>query len=204
LDNLSDDILIEKFLDGNTEAFNTLVWRWQKQIYSFVYRYIHDSDIAKDICQTVFIRVYKNLKKLRDRKKFKPWLYMIAANISKDELKKNKKKNLRMLSVNDEWKNDKGEKLVYNEVLKEEASQEKEINGKDIENIIKFALSHIPEEQRIVIILKEYQQLKFKEIAEILKLPVNTIKSRMYYGLKNMREVLIKNNFDKEVLLNET
>lgn len=202
MDTLSDEILIEKFIAGSTEAFNFLVWRWQNKVYSFVYRYVQDTDDAKDITQMTFIRVFKNIRKLRDRSKFKSWLYQIAANISKDELKKRNKRNTR--SVDEEWENGEGEKLVHNELLFTGANQEKEMDSKDLENIIKYALRQIPEEQRIVIILKEYQHLKFTEIAEILKMPVNTIKSRMYYGLKNMREILLKNNIDEEVLLNGT
>ena len=202
MDTLSDEALIEKFIAGSTEAFNFLVWRWQKKIYSFVYRYVQDTDDAKDITQMTFIRVFKNIRKLRDRTKFRSWLYQIEANISKDELKKRNRRDFT--SVDEEWENENGRKMVHNELLTTGANQDREMDSKDLENIIKYALKQIPEEQRIVIILKEYQHLKFTEIAEILKMPVNTIKSRMYYGLKNMKEILLKNNIDEEVLLNGT
>ena len=200
MDRLSDESLIEEFLNGSSEAFNVLVWRWQSKIYSFTYRYVQDEDDAKDICQMVFIKAFKNLQKLRDKAKFKSWLYQIAANISKDELKRRKKRDYK--SIDEEWENEKGERLSHSELLTDNANQEKEMNVKDMENIIKYALKQIPEEQRIVIILKEYQHLKFTEIADILKIPVNTIKSRMYYGLKSMRDILLKNNITEEVLTN--
>ena len=133
MDRLSDEALIEEFLNGSSEAFNVLVWRWQSKIYSFTYRYVQDEDDAKDICQMVFIKVFKNLNKLRDKAKFRSWLYQIAANISKDELKRRKKRDYK--SIDEEWENDKGETLVHSELLTEDANQETEMNEKDMENI---------------------------------------------------------------------
>jgi RNA polymerase sigma-70 factor (ECF subfamily) len=85
----------------------------------------------------------------------------------------------------------------------ESQTPEDVLNNQQIGEILKRALMAIPEEQRVVIIMKQYQGLKFTEIADILKQPVNTIKSRLYYGLNALRKILVESNYSKEVLFNE-
>jgi len=94
---MTDAELIQKFLDGNTEAFNTLVWRWEKNVYNFVLRYLGDREEAKDVCQQTFIRAYRKLRHLRTPEKFSTWLYQIALNICRDEIKR--RRNHRTLSL---------------------------------------------------------------------------------------------------------
>ena len=77
---MSDAELIEKFLNGDINAFNTLVWRWEKSLYNFILRYAGNRDEAKDFCQETFVRAYRNLKSLRDPHKFSSWIYRIVHN----------------------------------------------------------------------------------------------------------------------------
>ena len=97
------------------------------------------------------------------------------------------------------WKKTEGRDSVR-AVIREQIEK---IEKSDLSEIIKMAMSSLPEEQRVVIVMKEYQGLKFTEIAEILNCSINTIKSRMYYGLKNMKEILLKSKIDKEEILYE-
>jgi len=189
---MTDAQLIKKYLDGDMASFNTLIWRWEKPLYSFIYRFIGDPELAKDITQKTFIRVYKNLSTLKEYDKFKSWCYQIAANLCRDELKKLKKKSplpLDCLTEND-----------HNLVEDYQAQPDMKMNQQQLKEIIKKALKEIPEEQRIVIIMKEYQGLKFIEISEALGEPINTVKSRMYYGLNALRKVFERWNLNKEVL----
>lgn len=193
---MEDAQLIEKFLNGDHSAFNTLVWRWEKPVFHFNYRYLGDFELAKDITQKVFIRIYKNLKKLKEHQKFTSWMYQIAANLCKDEIKRIKRQN----SVSIDAIKENNSENVYDLVDHDTNQPDTKVNQQQIEHIIKQALQSIPEEQRIVIIMKEYQGLKFKEIAEALGEPINTVKSRMYYGLNALRKVFVRWNLDEEVL----
>ena len=83
---MTDEQLIQKYLDGDIEAFNTLVWRWQKPIYNFTLRYFKDREHAKDATQRVFVKVFKNLKHLKDSRKFSSWIYQIALNLCKQAI----------------------------------------------------------------------------------------------------------------------
>ena len=198
---MTDAALIQQFLNGETGAFNTLVWRWEKPLFNFINRTVGNEDTAKDICQTTFIRTYKELRKLRDPEKFSPWIYRIALNLCRDEFKKNK--NRRFLYLDDLLANQDSDDYSVQLPDQEAQTPEDALNNQQIGEILKWALMAIPEEQRVVIIMKQYQGLKFIEIADILKQPVNTIKSRLYYGLNALRKILVESKYSKEVLLNE-
>ncbi len=189
---MTDAQLIEKFLSGDISSFNTLVWRWEKPIFNFVYRFLGDAETSKDITQKVFIRLYKNLSKLKDQTKFSSWIYQIAANLCRDELKSLKRKRTLSIESINEAHNDLIEDLNY--------QPDEEVNQLQLRSLINDALQSIPEEQRIVIIMKEYQGLKFIEIAEALGEPLNTVKSRMYYGLNALRKVFKRWNINQEAL----
>lgn len=192
---MTDAQLIEKYLSGDISGFNTLVRRWEKLLFNFVYRYLGDFELAKDVTQKVFIRIYKNLHKLKDHSKFSNWIYTIASNLCKDELKKRKKNNSISLDQINEA-NDNNLDLAQESSVLPDA----QLNQIQLEQLMKQALQAIPEEQRVVIIMKEYQGLKFIEIAEVLGEPLNTVKSRMYYGLNALRKVFSRWNISKEVL----
>lgn len=85
---MTDTELIQKFLSGDIDAFNRLVWRWEKPIFNFILKMCCDFEASKDICQKTFIRAYKSLRKLKDHAKFKSWLYQIAVNLCRDEIRK--------------------------------------------------------------------------------------------------------------------
>lgn len=190
---MTDVQLIEKYLSGDVSSFNTLVWRWQKPLFNFIYRYIGDFELAKDVTQKTFIRIYKNLCNLKEHNKFSSWIYQIAANLCKDELKRLRKNN--SISIDYIMENNN-----YNLIEASTTQPDDELNQDQVGKLIRQALQMIPEEQRVVIIMKEYQGLKFAEIADILDEPLNTVKSRMYYGLNALRKVFNRWNINKEVL----
>ncbi len=192
MENFLDKELIVRFVNGDSEAFNILVKKWQTPIYHLAYRYFRNEQDAKDICQNTFIRVYKNIARIKNMDSFPIWIHRIAVNLCKDELSKRKKKRLYYFSKT----NRENESNSPNNIKVE---FEEEIMKNDLCNIIKKAVGSLPEEQRIVLILKEYQGFKFTEIAETLNIPINTAKSRMYYALKNIKNILKKLQLDKEV-----
>jgi RNA polymerase sigma-70 factor (ECF subfamily) len=198
---MTDAALIERFLKGDIGAFNTLVWRWEKPIFNFVLRTVCNEDTAKDICQITFIRMFKQLKKLREPDKFSPWIYRIALNLCRDEFKKKNRNHL--LYIEDYTTDDGASNRLDQMSDHHEKTPEESCNHQQLKGILKQALMSIPEEQRVIIIMKQYQGLKFTEISDILKQPVNTVKSRLYYGLRALRKTLEESKYSKEVLLNE-
>lgn len=198
---MNDESLIREFTAGNVAAFNTLVWRWEKPIYNFILRYIGDREQAKDVMQRCFIRAYKSLGKLKDHTRFSSWLYQIAVNLCRDELKKKRYTTYSLSDVPDYNDCDNGDPKI---VLPDgEQDTTRLTHHENLAELLQKALLAIPEEQRVVVIMKQYHGMKFSEIAAVLKTPINTIKSRMYYGLDALHSVLQKWGVDREDLIYE-
>ena len=190
---MTDEDLVQKFIEGDISAFNTLVWRWQTPVFNLCYRYFACRDDARDITQRTFIKVYHNIGNLKDSSSFSSWIYRISLNLCRDESRNKHRKYRASL---DEYNPDKLP-LSRPRSLN---SPDSKLQQKQINEILYRALSQLPVEQREVVIMKEYQELKFTEISDILNQPLSTVKSRLYYGLKALRRILEDWNIDKEVI----
>ena len=194
---MTDAELINNFINGNTSSFISLVKRWEKPIYNFALRNLGSKHSAEDVCQTVFLKAFENLHKLKDPEKFKQWIFTIAANLCRDEFKRRKKFRQKTVSISFNETN------MYEEITDSDSElPDDRFNNMILKDILKDALMQIPEQQRTVIIMKQYHNLKFHEIAKITKTSENTVKSRLYYGLKTLRKILENNKIDREVLTN--
>jgi RNA polymerase sigma-70 factor (ECF subfamily) len=175
------------------KAFNRLVERWQPRIYRLAYRYFGSYDEAMEITQKTFIRVYQNVESLENHQQFKSWIYRITRNLCLDETKRAGRQHTTSLEA---VENAASIKIA-------EESIEQPLHQKEMGAILNRALQKLPPEQRMVIILKEYEELKFKEIAQILGIPESTAKSRTYYGLSKLRNIFNQWNMNKENLYYE-
>ena len=187
---MSDADLIQRFRAGQHQAFNTLVWRWQGRLYRFALRYSGDSEEARDLCQQSFIRAYRQLHRLRDPEHFATWLYQIAANLCRDHLRQRAQAQHVSLDAYEEASAQPHPALC----------QAADMDKVELRDLINRALQTLPEEQRVVVVLKEYEGLKFREIAEVLNAPLNTVKSRLYYGLKALRKTFNQWDIDRDGL----
>ena len=185
--------LIKACQGGDPSSFNMLVWRWEKPLYNFIYKYVGNATLAEDLVQDTFIRVLKSIKRYTHEGSFSTWLYRIAVNLCKDHLKR---KRLPMVSLHDYYTTGSGEKIyVQDRVADENARTDDNLKAEEREELVRRLLAGLPEEQRIVILLKEYQELTFREIAEVLEVPEGTVKSRLYHALKAMKENLERTGF---------
>ena len=181
------DRLILQAQSGNEQAFNKLVSLWYKRIYNYAYKYAGSHDIAMDIAQNTFIAVHHKIDQLRDVNSFKSWLYRIAINCGHEELRKQKR--ISGISL-DSTINEDGEerKIEIEDDLRYQPDAK--LQRQELAELIMSSLQTLSEEQRLVVIMKEYEGLKFREIAEALDISENTAKSRLYYGLKHLRSKL--------------
>jgi len=182
------ECLIEKSQKGDNHAFGKLVGLWFKRIYNFSLKYFGDHDLAMEVTQRTFIAVYKNINGLKDIKSYKFWLYRIALNQCNEEERRQKRKTWFSIFQNDDAQ--RVEETAYH--------PEKEFHQKELEEILSNMLRRLPEEQKVVIIMKEYEGMKFREIADTLGISENTAKSRLYYGLKSLRKYIDKSELKLE------
>jgi RNA polymerase sigma-70 factor (ECF subfamily) len=185
--------LVEACQEGDSAAFNLLVWRWEKPLYNFIYKYVGDATLAEDLVQDTFVRMLKSIRRYSHQGSFSTWLYRIAVNLCKDHLKR---KRVPMVSLHDYYTTGTGERVyVQDRVADERTRTDAGLNADEREELVRRLLTSLPEEQRIVILLKEYQELTFREIADVLDVPEGTIKSRLYHALRSMRESLERLGF---------
>jgi len=180
--------LIKACQEGDQTAFNLLVWRWEKPLFNFTYKYVGDAHLAQDLVQETFIRVLRSIQGYEHRAAFSTWLYRIAINLCKDHFRK---KRLPMVSLHDYYTTSSGDRVfVQDHVAAEGARSDEALAASRREELVRRLLAGLRDEQRIVILMKEYQGLKFREIAEILDVPEGTVKAWLYKGLRVMRKQL--------------
>ena len=167
--------LIINARDGNLQSLNALFVLWYPKVYQMAYRYFSDDATAKDVCQQTFLLVQQKLSQLKDPQGFKGWLYRSAINCchSESRNRKRQQKNQDNASLNDSKR-----MSIF---------PDQKLHLADQKRLLEKALQSIPAEQRLVIIMKNYEGLKFREIAEILAESESTVKSRLYYGLKGLK-----------------
>ncbi|MEN8249308.1 MAG: sigma-70 family RNA polymerase sigma factor [Bacteroidota bacterium] len=181
------DKLILKAQSGDEDAFNKLVGLWYKRIYNYGFKYAGSHDLAMDIAQNTFINVHTKFGQLREARSFKTWLYRIATNCCYEELRKQRKISGISLGNNSNDDDETGTMEIESDI---QYRPDEKLQRQELAEIVMRGLQSLNEDQRMIVIMKEYEGLKFREIAEALEISENTAKSRLYYGLKHLRSKL--------------
>lgn len=185
----TDLALVGQVMDGDVAAFNQLISRWDRAVYNFVYRVVGHEEDAKDLVQETVIRVYNGLGRLNDPNKFPSWLFRIAHNVCLDRLRSGK---YRPLVSTDALPEGGVERLIDDRIdlLRQRVNPEDAVYRKELSAILARALQSLSEEQRTAVVMREYNGYSSREIAEILGVPVGTVRSRIFHGLRNLGRVL--------------
>jgi len=176
---LSDEKLILRFQEGDINAYNELVKRYKDRLLNFVFRYFNNREQAEDVVQDTLIKLYTHASYYKKIAKFSTWIFTIAKNNALTELRKNKRKQTDSL-----WTED-GKVIDINS--KEQSLDVKVQNEIAIDQLNKF-LDEIPENFRIAVVLRDFQELSYDEISKILEIPIGTIKSRINRGRIQLAE----------------
>lgn len=196
----TDEELMLAYGDGEVRAFEILVSRHEKPLFNFILRSTGRRDIAEELLQEAFLRIIKSAPKWQEKAKFTTWAYTIARNLCIDRARKwNKRKEY---SLNKAVGDDEGGATFLDNLVDDDAaSGSVDYDKKMFVKRLKAALKELPDEQREVFVMREFSGLKFREIGEILDVPVPTVKSRMRYALKALRGHLAAyrdHSFDEE------
>jgi len=182
---ITDAILVKKYVEGDENALNVLINKHQSKIFGFIYSKISDRDISNDIFQDTFIKVIKTLKSksYNEEGKFLPWVMRIAHNLIIDHYRRNKK--MPMFRETEEFS-------IFSIMSDDSLTIENEIIQNQVEIDLRKIIEELPADQKEVLMMRMYQDMSFKEISEITGVSINTALGRMRYALMNMRKVIEK------------
>jgi len=183
----TDEELLVSLRGGHHDSLGVLVSRWEGPLFRFVSRMVDRPDDARDVCQETFLRVLHKSDAFRDGARFSTWMYQIALNLCRDQARRKKRWSHLMVAPSPADDAAPRERAAPDTVDTNPAASYERAERRDA---VHRALSRLPHDQREVLLLKEYEGLKFREIADVLGIPESTVKSRMYAALDTMRTSL--------------
>ena len=184
---MEDDELAELFQEGVSEAFDAIVTRYSKPLVRFFYRLCWQRELAEDLAQEVFIKLYHSLKNYQSKGNFRSYIYTIAKNIWIDFLRSKKgQSELRKASVSIE-----AQELLLNNLKTREPSAEEVVYYKEKCAILQQTLETLSTEQKLVFMMHN-EDMKYSDIAQALSIPEGTVKSRLHYIFRKLRKALFE------------
>ena len=181
-----EQAIIQRCKDGDVGAFDELVTRFQKRAFNFAYGIAGNYDDANDVAQEAFVRVFNSIQSFRGDANFTTWLYRIITNVYLDERKKSKSHRLTSLDEYVELdENSVSRQIVDQTPLPGEIAESKERS-----QVVRAAINSLPDYQRIIVTLYHLHDRSYEEIAEILHLPIGTVKSRLNRARLALAEIL--------------
>jgi RNA polymerase sigma-70 factor (ECF subfamily) len=184
----TDEELLSRFCNGQKEAFGVLLRRYERELYGYLRRYLGDSNLAEDVFQNTFLQLYLKSGQYEPGRPFRPWLYTIATNQAIDALRRNGRHQAVSL---DQTRNESGEGELQNLIEMLESRGPSPLDaaqGKERREKVRASVEQLPDFLREVLILAYYQGLKYRDIADILGIPVGTVKSRLHAALVKLQE----------------
>ena len=180
----TDEELILAFQNGDRNAFNQIVERYKDKLSNFLYRFTYDIDSAQDLAQDTLLKVYIKKDSYKEIAKFSTWIYTIASNLAKTELRKIKRR--KTYTISDLSTDDREFVIHQSDAESFEDEEDTLVSGK----ILQKCLNNLDDEFKNIIILRDIQELSYDEISKILKIPLGTVKSRINRGRFKLKDLL--------------
>ena len=177
--------IIQAAKAGDNEAFDKLVNRYYEMVYAVSFGVLNERESSRDVAQEVFIKVFRELQRFEGKSKFKTWLYRITVNSAIDQSRK--KRLTQTIDATDASDDPEKAAKVLTDTKpgpRDRASQA------ELGQLIQKAMTKLSEDHRAVLVLREFQELSYEEIAETLDIGIGTVMSRLYYARKKMAEIL--------------
>ena len=190
---LSDEQLVKNYANGDSDAFDTLLARYQQKIYSYILFLVHDDEVADDLFQETFMKAIVTIRQGRyvDSGRFSAWLTRIAHNLVIDKYRQDRNSNV--------ISNDASDADLFNDVSLSDITVEMKMITEQSLTDVGRLLKELPDNQKEVLYMRFYQDLSFKEIADATGVSINTALGRMRYGLINLRKMVSERGIVLEV-----
>jgi RNA polymerase sigma-70 factor (ECF subfamily) len=192
---LSDEQLVELFRSGSENAFAQLVRRYERELYNFLMKFLGQSASAEDVFQETFLQVHLSAGTFESGRRFRPWLYTIAANKARDLLRSQARRPTVQLTPPDD---DTDIAQLWEGLLKDTTTPEQQLQLKQRQEFVREVIGQLPGHLREILILAYYNQLSYKELAEVLGIPLGTVKSRLHSALTHFARLYHELSTDDE------
>lgn len=176
----TDEIIVQRALTGDAEAFGEIVRRWERRIFALAYGMLGREEDARDATQETFLAAFRNLRGFRGEAKVSSWLHRIAVNQCITRQRQARVRSEAALE-------DEQEKDAISFATPVHYSPLRVVEGRQETVAVRRAINSLPPELRQVVIMKEFEELTFREIADVLDLPLSTVKSRLYTAMKQLQ-----------------
>lgn len=175
----TDEHLVEEFLRGDAASFELLVRRHTPELYQFALRLTRSSMAAEDVVQETFLKVYTSADSFDPKRRFKPWLFTVAANKARDQLRRRSRR--REVPFDAQINNDQNAKQRYLDLLMgDSAAPDEDLLVDEKRRLVRAVVEEMPDKLAEVLVLAYYHRFPYKEIGEILGIPLGTVKSRLH------------------------
>ncbi len=184
-----EELLLQYRLHANRRAFEELVHRYERELYSYLRRYLTDATLAEDVFQATFLQLHLKADQFEEGRKVRPWLYTIATNQAIDAQRRNRRH--KMVSLDRRGQQDPARDDVGSLVellTSKEPGAASNLEGEERREWIRQAIAELPDALREAVLLVYYQGMKYREAADVLGIPVGTVKSRMHAAILKLNE----------------
>jgi len=195
----TDETLLAAFVNGDRTAFAPLVKRYERELFQFIYRFLGNAAAADDVFQETFIQVYTSAKTFDLTKRFRPWLFTIAANKARDQLRSRARRQTVPLQANIGATlsgGSTGEGREFIDLLESpDVGPIEQLQDKELSERVNAAIQRLPDKLREVLILAYFNKFPYRDIAEMLNLPLGTVKSRLHAALEAFGQIWKSKNW---------
>jgi RNA polymerase sigma-70 factor (ECF subfamily) len=185
----SDEDLLLHFCKGRKDAFGVLLRRYERELYGYLRRYLGDANLAEDVFQNTFLQLYVKSSQYEPGRPVRPWLYTIATNQAIDALRRNGRHQAVSLDQGRDELPDGDVHSLIDTLQSREVGPVEAADSEERRERIRASVERLPDFLRQVLVLAYYQGLKYREIADILGIPVGTVKSRLHAALNKLHEI---------------
>jgi RNA polymerase sigma-70 factor, ECF subfamily len=191
---VQDKDLLYSVIDGDMEAFDIIVKRYKNRLMNFVFRFVHDYDVAEDIVQETFLRVFRNRREYKAIANFSTWVFTIAGNLAKSELRRRKRWNFFSIDASSENENERTFELPDGGLKPDRVAA-----TRMLDEYVQEAIDSLHKKYKEALILRDVEGMSYLEIAEITKVPVGTVKSRVNRARLKLQKKLKGHTPDDEI-----
>lgn len=184
-DSISDEEIVERIKAGDIDLFEQLVYRYQERLINYIFRMINQRETAMELCQDVFLKVFKSLKQYDPEYKFTTWVHRIASNATIDWIRKKKLQTYSMESAVDE-----DSPSLENQLKSSSLNPQEKLEMTQLKYQIMAAIDSLPIIYKELIILRHMNHLSYEEIAQSVDLPLGTVKNRIFRGREMLKSAL--------------